>query len=163
MSSCPEDPSRASEILFAEPWIHHPLGFASRCRCSRGWAALGWAVPQAAKPDGLTVFAIKTFCKNGSGQSSPWPRAFGTGSPKMHWLKPSSRAKRSQEISGTGNVVAEGDIKGMQFTGKVPEDLGVTVRRMTLNLYFKVDNSIGIIGSFVLLSCTCKPCYDVLS
>lgn len=50
----------------------------------------------------------------------------------------------------------------MQFTGKVPEDLGVTVRRMTLNLYFKVDNSISIIGSFVLLSwpCTCKPCYD---
>lgn len=82
----------------------------------------------------------------------------------MHWLKPSSRAKKGQEISGTGNVVAEGDVKGMQFTGKVPEDLGVTVRRMTLNLYFKVDNSIGIIGSFVVLSwpCTCKPCYDVL-
>lgn len=32
----------------------------------------------------------------------------------------------------------------MQFTEKVPEDLGVSVRRMTLNLYFKVDNSIGI-------------------
>lgn len=79
----------------------------------------------------------------------------------MHWLKP--RAKKGQEISGTGNLVAEGDIKGMQFTGKVPEDLGVTVHRMTLNLYFKVDNSIGIIESFVLLSwpCTCKPCYEV--
>lgn len=80
----------------------------------------------------------------------------------MHWLKPSPKAKKGQEISGTGDVAAEGDIKGMQFTGKVPEDLGVTVHRMTLNLYFKVANSIGIIGSFVLLSwpCTCKPCYD---
>lgn len=82
----------------------------------------------------------------------------------MQWLKPCPRAKKGQEISGTGDIAAEVDIKGMQFTGKVPEDLGVTIRRMTPNLYFKVDNSIGIIGSFVLLSwpCTCKPCYDVL-
>lgn len=44
MSSCPEDSSRAPEILFAEPWIHHPLGFGFGFEVQvlrrLGWAGL---------------------------------------------------------------------------------------------------------------------------
>lgn len=58
MSSCPEDPRRASKILFAEPCIHHPLGFGLETQVLR---KLGWAVPQTANPDGLAVFSIKNI------------------------------------------------------------------------------------------------------
>lgn len=58
MSSCPEDPSRAPEIMFAEPWIHHPLGFGLEMQVLR---RLGWVVPQTVKPDGLAVFSIKNI------------------------------------------------------------------------------------------------------
>lgn len=53
MSSCSEDPTRASETLFAEPWIHHRLGFGLEMQVLK---RLGWAVPQTAKPDGLVFF-----------------------------------------------------------------------------------------------------------
>lgn len=53
----------------------------------------------------------------------------------MYWLKPSPRAKKGQEIPDADYAVPEGDSKEMQFTGKVPEDLGVTVRRMALLIY----------------------------
>ena len=92
---------------------------------------LGWAVPQTAKPDGLAGFSGR----NSSRWSAPWPRAFGIGSLEMHRLKPSPRAKKGQEIPGTDYAVSEGDIRGMQLTGKVPENLGVTVCRMALLVY----------------------------
>jgi len=53
----------------------------------------------------------------------------------MHRLKPSPRAKKGQEIPDTDYAVPEGDSKGMQFTGKVPEDLGVTVRNVAPLIY----------------------------
>lgn len=54
-------------------------------------------MPQTTKPDGLAGFSDR----NSSGQSAPWPRAFGTGSPEVHQLKPSPNVKKGPGIPGT--------------------------------------------------------------
>lgn len=76
MSSCPED----SEILFAESWIHHPLGFGLEMPVQPGgWAGL---CHKQQSLMGLLFFLLKIFCRNGCGQSSPWPRAFAQAAQK---------------------------------------------------------------------------------
>lgn len=136
-------PSKAPEILFAEPWVRQPPRLWP---WDAGAQEAGLCHKQQ-NPVGSLVFLVGTA----PGGLLHDPGAFATGSPGMQPLKPSPRAKKGQEIPGADYAAPEGDIKGMQFTGKVPENLGVTVRRMSLNLYFKVDNLIGIIGSFLFI------------
>lgn len=62
----------------------------------------------------------------------------------MHGLKPSLRAKKDQEVPGADYAAPEGEVRDAEYTGKVPEHLGVTVHTI------EVDNLIGIIGNFLL-------------
>lgn len=55
--------------------------------------------------------------------------------PRDALVEAQPQSQKGQEIPGTDYAVPEGDIKGMQFTGKVPEDMGVTICRMALLIY----------------------------